>query len=265
MVDTTHAEYLKKLDHDYSMRGDIEDIGRIKTTSHQSQNSNKVIEEKRKKHDRALQQLLNHQEALRRFDEILTQLKDRIHELEQLQLQSSQAWELITNNDTDGSIDFLIEYHGVQRDDLEAMSADEILAIMLNLEGQNQDSIENLKSDIKNLVQEAHLITGEHFDANNPKHQAVMNRLEAMETRAENLNTDFDQVLENVHFETGNTYTLLEARIDAKPKESLFQKSENITDKFNAQSLGDNDLNKQHNQELQASNTIIQKPIGMNL
>ena len=102
---------------------------------------------------------------------------------------------------------------------------------------------------------------GEHFDANNPKHQAMMNRLEAMETRAKNLDTDFDAIVENVHVEMQGQFSILEMKIDNdEVKEDM-----GISGIFNTHSQSDQSLNRQHKQELSIENTIIQKPIGMNL
>ncbi|MGH1384306.1 hypothetical protein [Kordia sp.] len=265
MAETEHSEYLKKIDHDYSVRGETEQIGRIATANHQHGNSAKSHLQKRRKHERELRHILEAQDALERFEHILEQLEIYLDELEEMQRQSIEAQSLIHTRDIEGSKKFLIEYHNLDPDDLAVMSDNEIVAVMMNIEGQNQDNIARLKSEIKDLAHEAYLIMGEHFDANNPDHQAMMNRLEAMENRAENLNTDFDTIVENIHVETHGKYSILEMKMEQSAKRNLFSKSESISDKFNLQALGDSDLNQQHEQELQMSNSTVQKPIGMNL
>ncbi|PTX58566.1 hypothetical protein C8N46_11357 [Kordia periserrulae] len=247
------------------MRGESDEIGQIEGTSHQEHNSKKTHIKKRQDYDFVLQQLLAHQEAMRRFEEILDQLAERLAELERLQKRSIDAQKLIAAKDTNGSIEFLIEHYGIERDDLDAMSPGEIMAVMLNLERQNCDSIETLKSDIKNLAHKAYLIAGEHFDTDNPQHQKLMNQLEAMEARAQKLDMDFDKILEHAHFETENTYTLLKAQMNENSESDVFQDSEKITDKFNIVVQNSSEFKQQHDNALDNENDKSNKVIGMNL
>lgn len=265
MGEIEHYEYLKSLDHHYAVRGESADIGRIRTGNDQADNSTKIKEQKRQKQEQELRHILETHEALAQFQDILDQMKVYLDELEELKRQSKLARQLIQNGDIEGSIDFLIQYHNLRPDDLALMSDSEIMAVMMNIEGQNQDNIERLKSEIKTLAHEAYLIMGEHFDANNPEHQKLMNRLEDMESRAKNLNTDLNQIVKDTLIESENKYSLLQQHINLKTNENLFLKTKTITEKFNLIAQNSVEFKKEHDNSFSSSNDQPSKVIGMNL
>ena len=219
-----HKEVLshqKEADFNYSMKGDAEDVGRIATNNSQEHKSEAAIRKKKARHSEALRRLLHQQEVMRRLDDIFGKIKQKEKDLkaeeEKLRLAEQELDELETikaNKDLNAAKEKL-EAQGIDTENMSDEQAweafDQIIDDKNTEIGGIEDNIETIKNDIRKLAKEAHDLIGNELTPEHPKYQEYMDKLNALENRAEALGED--NVINDVNNETNWDYQLLRSKV----------------------------------------------------
>ncbi len=267
------AEHQRETDFNYSMKGDIGDVGRIVTNASQEHRSERFLQEKRKKEGRHLSELLHMQQLEKELDGMLERMEQILVDLKKLEISMTKGKGALNSDNLEDKTLYLQEYQGYTAEELEGKSQEELNELIENEIGEDLKTYEQLKDEYITLSKKYETKVKENPDLKEEYEQEVAE----IKVNVEKINRSFMRLQEDAGRElTGKNHLVDDLRIKNESQDKyqissnvieddpFAEKVDKISDPFNDAASGlslDEDKILENGKSLENNNEKIVTPL----
>ncbi len=145
------ALHLKDVDFNYSIRGDMESVGRIATNNFQEHKSDHHIQKKRKKDQETYLNLLRQQQFAQEMEAMMDRMNDILDDLNKIRISNAKGREALNSDDISDKLLYLQEYASYTPEQLEDKTAEELNDLIEQQLNENKVTEKQLKQEYNNI------------------------------------------------------------------------------------------------------------------